>query len=89
MSMPSSSELVATTQRRMPLFSSSSTCARCSFDTDPWCAFASTGGAPADTPACAIISAGIDLAPEPVEAAPEPVEVAPELVEGRNPTRSS
>jgi hypothetical protein len=36
--------LVATTQRSVPDFSSSSTWARCSFDTEPWCAFASTGG---------------------------------------------
>ena len=50
MSMPSSRLLVATTQRRTPDFSSSSTWARCSFETDPWWAFASTGSAPALMP---------------------------------------
>ncbi len=58
MSMPSSRLLVATTQRSTPDFSSSSTCARCSFDTEPWWALASTGSAPAVDPACAIIAAG-------------------------------
>ena len=47
MSMPSSRLLVATTQRRRPDLSSSSTCARCSFETEPWWARASTGSAPA------------------------------------------
>ena len=43
MSMPSSRELVATTQRSRPDLRSSSIWARCSFDTDPWCARASNG----------------------------------------------
>ncbi len=58
MSIPSSRLLVATTQRSTPALSSSSTSARCSFETDPWCALASTGSAPAVDPACAIIAAG-------------------------------
>lgn len=43
MSMPSSSELVATTQRSRPDFRSSSMIARWSLDTEPWWARASTG----------------------------------------------
>ena len=42
MSMPSSSELVATTQRKRPDLRSSSMVARWSFDTEPWCARASS-----------------------------------------------
>ena len=44
MSMPSSSDEVATTAGSRPVFSSSSISARCSRDTDPWCALARTGG---------------------------------------------
>ena len=43
MSMPSSSELVATTHRSRPDLRSSSMVARCSLDTDPWCARARSG----------------------------------------------
>ena len=46
MSMPSSSEDVATTQGSSPAFSSRSTCRRFSFDTEPWWAFAMISGAP-------------------------------------------
>ncbi len=56
--MPSSRLLVATTQRRVPDFNSSSTWARCSFETEPWCALARIAATPADDPACAIIVAG-------------------------------
>ncbi|OUD95292.1 hypothetical protein CMMCAS05_02365 [Clavibacter michiganensis subsp. michiganensis] len=58
MSMPSSRLEVATTQRRRPDFRSSSMRARCSLETDPWCALASTGSAPSVLPACAMTSAG-------------------------------
>ena len=49
MSMPSSSDEVATTAGSRPDFSASSTSARCSRDTDPWWAEATgdLGGAPA------------------------------------------
>ncbi|SKZ37095.1 Uncharacterised protein [Mycobacteroides abscessus subsp. abscessus] len=50
MSMPSSSELVATTQRRRPLLRSSSISARCSLETEPWCARARTVAAPVVAP---------------------------------------
>ena len=43
MSMPSSSDDVATTQRRLPDFSSFSTASLCSLETDPWWALAMTG----------------------------------------------
>ncbi len=43
MSIPSSSELVATTHRNRPDFNSSSIWARCSLLTDPWWARANTG----------------------------------------------
>ena len=59
MSMPSSSEDVATTQRSRPDFRSSSIRARWSLDTEPWCARASTGSAPAVLPAWAIMWAGV------------------------------
>ena len=59
MSMPSSSEEVATTAGSRPAFSSSSTSARCSRDTEPWCARATTTGAPSPVPACADTAAGI------------------------------
>ena len=58
MSMPSSRLEVATTAGSSPDFSCSSTSARCSLETEPWCARASTGGAARPTPACAISSAG-------------------------------
>ena len=58
MSMPSSRLLVATTQGSRPRLRSSSISARCSLDTDPWCAFAITGLAPWETPDCAMICAG-------------------------------
>src|ERR1700730_11201765 len=50
MSMPSSSDDVATTHGSRPDFRSSSTPLRCSRDIEPWCALASTGGAPYPTP---------------------------------------
>jgi hypothetical protein len=59
MSMPSSSEEVATTAGSRPDFSSSSTSARCSRETEPWCARATTTGAPSPVPACAETAAGI------------------------------
>ncbi len=46
MSMPSSREEVATTQRRSPVLRSCSTRARCSLDTEPWWARAISRGAP-------------------------------------------
>ncbi len=46
MSMPSSRLDVATTAGSRPAFRSSSTWARCSLDTEPWCARAMTAGAP-------------------------------------------
>ena len=59
MSMPSSREDVATTQRSRPDFRSSSIRARWSLDTEPWWARASTGSAPAVLPAWAIMWAGV------------------------------
>ena len=56
--MPNSKLDVATTARSRPDFRSSSISARCSLDTEPWCAFANTFPAPDTEPACAIISAG-------------------------------
>ena len=60
MSMPSSRLEVATTAGSRPDFSASSTIARCSRDTEPWCA-AATGwmpsGMPPPEPACAISAA--------------------------------
>ena len=50
MSMPSSSELVATTAGSRPDFSSSSTSARCDRETEPWWALARIGSAPAASP---------------------------------------
>ncbi len=58
MSMPNSRLEVATTAGSRPAFRSSSTSARCSLDTDPWCARASSGGAPRAAPDWAMISAG-------------------------------
>ena len=63
MSMPSSSELVATTQRRVPDFRASSISARCSLDTEPWWARANSSSVPwaawpLDCPAPPISSAG-------------------------------
>ena len=58
MSMPNSKLDVATTARSRPDLRSSSISARCSLDTEPWCALARTLGAPATAPAWAIISAG-------------------------------
>ncbi len=57
MSMPSSSDEVATTAGSCPDFSASSTTARCSRDTEPWCALATglaSGGRPPPPPAWAI-----------------------------------
>ncbi len=59
MSMPSSSEEVATTAGSRPDFSSSSTRVRCSRDTEPWWARATTTGAPSPVPAWADTAAGI------------------------------
>ena len=59
MSMPSSREDVATTQRSRPDFRSSSIRARWSLETEPWWARARTGSAPAVLPACAIMWAGV------------------------------
>ena len=58
MSMPSSRLEVATTAGSRPAFRSSSTSARCSLETEPWWARASTGGAPLAAPDSAMISAG-------------------------------
>ena len=57
-SMPSSSDDVATTARRLPDLSASSIIARRSLDTDPWCAIASSGGAPRVTSDGTMICAG-------------------------------
>ena len=46
MSMPSSSDAVATTQRRLPDFNSFSTASLCSLETDPWWALAMTASPP-------------------------------------------
>ncbi len=59
MSMPSSKDEVATTQRRRPDLRSSSMSARWSLETEPWWARASRGSAPAVLPACAIMWAGV------------------------------
>ena len=56
--MPSSRLEVATTAGSRPDFSSSSTIARCSRETEPWCALATITGAPSAVPDCAISSAG-------------------------------
>ncbi|CAM5309380.1 hypothetical protein SGRI78S_01034 [Streptomyces griseus subsp. griseus] len=58
MSMPSSRLEVATTAGSRPALRSSSTCARCSLETEPWWARASRAGAPLPTPDWAMISAG-------------------------------
>jgi hypothetical protein len=59
MSMPSSSEDVATTHGSRPDLSASSTELRCSLDIDPWCARATVGvSTPAAQPDSAIASAG-------------------------------
>ena len=63
MSMPSSRLLVATTQGSRPRFRSSSIRARCSLETEPWWALASTGASGSstellETPDCAISWAG-------------------------------
>ena len=58
MSMPSSSELVATTQRIWPVFSASSTMARCSLDTEPWWARAKSETVPDPVPVCPATWAG-------------------------------
>ena len=58
MSMPSSRLDVATTAGSRPALSSSSIRARCSFDTEPWWALASTGSAPREAPDWAITCAG-------------------------------
>ena len=56
MSMPSSSELVATMAGSSPRLSSSSICARMSFATEPWCALAISSSA-TSLSACASRSA--------------------------------
>ena len=58
MSMPSSRLDVATTAGSRPALSASSISARSCRDTEPWCALATSAGAPAEAPACAMISAG-------------------------------
>lgn len=58
MSMPSSRLEVATTAGSRPAFRSSSTWARCSLETEPWCARARSAGAPFAAPDSAMISAG-------------------------------
>lgn len=58
MSMPSSRLDVATTAGSLPALRSSSTWARCSLETEPWWARASSGGAPSAAPDWAMISAG-------------------------------
>ena len=59
MSIPSSSDEVATTAGSTPRLSASSISARCSRETEPWCARARTGGAPMPAPDCAMICAGM------------------------------
>ena len=54
MSMPSSSELVATTAGSWPDFSASSMCLRSSRETLPWWARATTGAAPVAIADCAM-----------------------------------
>ncbi|MDI2022714.1 hypothetical protein PJL18_03256 [Paenarthrobacter nicotinovorans] len=61
MSMPSSKEDVATTQRSLPDLRSSSIMARWSLETEPWWARARTGSAPVVLPAWAIMCAGVDV----------------------------
>ena len=63
MSMPSSSELVATTAGSRPDLSASSICLRSSLETLPWWARATTGAAPPAAPDWAMISAGSRGAP--------------------------
>ena len=58
MSMPSSRLEVATTAGSRPALRSSSTWARCSLETDPWWARASSGGAPLAGPEPPISWAG-------------------------------
>ena len=58
MSIPSSRLEVATTAGSRPAFRSSSTRARCSLETEPWCARARSGGAPRTDPDCPMSSAG-------------------------------
>ena len=58
MSMPSSSELVATTQRRSPDFSAASISARACLLTEPWWARAITAGTPRTMSEGAMICAG-------------------------------
>ena len=52
MSMPSSSEAVATTHLSSPAASSRSTPRRCSLETDPWWALAITGAPAARGSVC-------------------------------------
>ena len=59
MSMPSSRLDVATTAGSRPAFSASSIWVRSCRDTEPWCARATSAGAPADAPDSAMISAGV------------------------------
>src|SRR5699024_9935078 len=57
-SMPRSRLDVTTPAPNRPDSTTTSISARCSLDTEPWCALARTLGAPATAPAWAIISAG-------------------------------
>ena len=63
MSMPSSRLEVATTAGSRPALRASSIRPRCSFDTDPWWARASSGTAPREAPDCAMIWAGCTSPP--------------------------
>ena len=58
MSIPSSSDDVATTALSRPDLSASSIIARRSLDTEPWCAIARSGGAPRETSEGTINCAG-------------------------------
>ena len=69
MSMPSSRLDVATTAGSRPALSASSISARSCRDTEPWCARATSAGAPAAVPACAMTSAGARVPPGPASAA--------------------
>ncbi len=71
MSMPSSRDEVATTQRNRPVLRSSSMMARWSFDTEPWCARASNPAEPWVWPEAPIIAAGGRLSGSSLSRPPE------------------
>ncbi len=80
MSMPSSRLEVATTAGSRPDFNASSICFRSSRETLPWCARATTAGAPVAAADCAMIAAGIPAAPLPrARAGGSPVSAPPRV----------